>query len=146
MADLIIRPANAEDAAAIAACIDLAYGIYAGRIEDLPPVSAGIEEDIQQNHVWLAEFAGHRVAGVAIAVAGPDHLKLANIAVRPDCAGQGIAGRLFEQVEAKARALHCNDIRLNTHVDMSQNLGLYARWGFVETGRSGVTVSMRKTL
>ena len=132
MADLILRPAHSEDAAAIAACIDLAYGIYEGRIKDLPPVSAGIAEDIQDNHVWLAEVDGQQIAGVAIAVEAADCLKLANIAVRPDCAGQGIAGRLFEQVEAKARSLGYREMCLNTHIHMPQNLGLYARWGFEE--------------
>ena len=65
----------------------------------------------------------------------PDHLLLDNIAVRPDRQGEGLGLRLIGFAEGETRRLGHAELRLYTHVIMTENIALYARVGFVETGR-----------
>jgi ribosomal protein S18 acetylase RimI-like enzyme len=65
----------------------------------------------------------------------PDHLLLDNIAVRPDQQGQGLGRRLIAFAEDEARRLAFAELRLYTHEKMVENIALYTRLGFAETGR-----------
>jgi ribosomal protein S18 acetylase RimI-like enzyme len=65
----------------------------------------------------------------------PDHLLLDNIAVHPDRQGQGLGRRLIAFAEAEARRLGQAELRLYTHAMMTENIALYRRLGFAETGR-----------
>jgi ribosomal protein S18 acetylase RimI-like enzyme len=65
----------------------------------------------------------------------PDHLLLDNIAVRPERQGQGLGRRLIEFAEAEARRLGYRELRLYTHEKMVENIALYRRLGFEQTGR-----------
>ena len=65
----------------------------------------------------------------------PDHLLLDNIAVRRDRQGQGLGRQLIAFAEEEARRRGLDEIRLYTHVTMVENIALYTRLGFVETGR-----------
>jgi ribosomal protein S18 acetylase RimI-like enzyme len=65
----------------------------------------------------------------------PDHLLLDNIAVRPDRQGAGLGRRLIAFAEADARRRGFAELRLYTHVTMVENIALYKRAGFFETGR-----------
>lgn len=143
--DLVIRPAQAADATALAACIDAAYAQYSDRISDLPPVSEGCAEDIAVNQVWVAVHGDDVVAGLVL-VAGDGFLKLANLAVRPDHAGKGLGRRLIELSVSEAKRQGYGEMRLNTHVDMPDNVRLYQHLGWVEVSRSNNTVSMKKSL
>ena len=75
---------------------------------------------------------------------------LDNIAVRPDRQGSGIGRRLMAFAESEARRLGHAELRLYTHVAMTENIALYTRLGFVETGRGHQAgydrVFMRKQL
>jgi ribosomal protein S18 acetylase RimI-like enzyme len=42
---------------------------------------------------------------------------------------------LITFAEAEARRLGLGEVRLYTHQMMTENIGLYARLGFIETGR-----------
>lgn len=141
----IIRPAVAADAKALATSIDAAYARYAGRISDLPSVSDGCAEDIANNQVWVAAEDDTIVAGLVL-VAGDGFMKLANLAVHPDHGGKGLGRRLIELSEREAERHGFSEMRLNTHVDMPENVRLYQRMGWAEVARSGNTVSMKKRL
>ena len=65
----------------------------------------------------------------------PDHLLLDNIAIRPDRQGQGLGRQLIAFAEDEARRLGYPELRLYTHEKMTENITLYGRLGFVETGR-----------
>jgi ribosomal protein S18 acetylase RimI-like enzyme len=65
----------------------------------------------------------------------PDHLLLDNIAVQPDSQGMGLGRRLIAFAEGEARRLGFAEVRLYTHQTMTENIALYARLGFAETGR-----------
>ena len=145
MATLTIRRAAAHDSDALVDCIDEAYSIYAGRIDDLPAVSEGIAEAIERDRVWVAEYDG-QIAGAMILVVEDTFLMLENIAVRPSSAGKGIGRALIAQAEDDCRTLGLNEIRLSTHESMPENVAIYARLGWHETDRSGNKVHMSKTL
>lgn len=145
MADWIIRRAEAEDATALADCIDAAYAVYASRIVDLPAVSEGIEAEIADNLVWVAVRNDQIVGGIVL-ILERDHGVLANIAVGPDARGSGLGRALIGCVEAEAQGLGLAKLRLKTHVAMPENVRLYEHLGWQETGRCGNTVTMEKRL
>jgi len=60
---------------------------------------------------------------------------LDNIAVRPDRQGHGLGRRLIAFAETEARRRGFTELRLYTHERMTENIALYTRLGFIETGR-----------
>ncbi|MEY8120860.1 MULTISPECIES: GNAT family N-acetyltransferase [unclassified Falsihalocynthiibacter] len=141
----VIRPAQATDASALAACIDAAYAQYAERISDMPSVSDGCADDIANNQVWVAVQGEEVIAGLVL-VTGDGFMKLANLAVHPDHGGKGLGRKLIELSECEAKRQGFSEMRLNTHVDMPENVRLYQHLGWTEMARSGNTVSMNKRL
>lgn len=141
----IIRPAQASDADALAVCIDAAYSQYAERIADMPSVSEGCAEDIANNQVWVVVQSDKIIAGV-ILVTGNGFMKLANIAVHPEHSGKGLGRKLIELSEREAKRQGLNQIRLNTHVNMPENVLFYKHLGWAEVSRSDNTVSLEKHL
>ncbi len=145
MSRIAIRRAKSEDADALADCIDAAYSIYADRIADLPAVSDGVAEAISRHRVWVAEMDGRLVGGLVL-VPHDDCLFLENIAVRPESAGSGLGRALIARAEQDCLDLGLREIRLSTHQDMPENIAIYSRLGWKETGRSGNKVHMSKSI
>lgn len=121
-----LRRAEAADAAGIA----------------LPPVSEGVAEDIRDNRVWVVQEQG--IVGVLIVVPGAEGWHLANLAVHPGCQGRGVARLLLERMARAAIRAGVFDLVLTTHVRMPDNVALYARLGWYETGRVGDKVFMAR--
>lgn len=145
MAEWTLRRATADDADAFASCIRNAYAVYEERISDLPAVADGIAEDISNNRVWVVEIEARVVGGIVLIVEA-DCLLVANVAVEPEWAGLGLGGALMAHAEKECRELDRSELRLTTHVDMPETIGLYAHLGWEETGRDGNQVSMRKSI
>lgn len=140
-----IRRATPDDADALAHCIDAAYARYQGQITDLPPVSEGCAEEIATNQVWVVACDGDIIGCLVLAIRG-DVLKLANLAVHPEHGGQGIGRKLIELGVSEACAQGYDEIHLNTHAKMTDNITLYQKLGWIETARQGNTVSMCKRI
>lgn len=145
MAAWALRRAQLTDAVGLAACIDAAYASSLARIDDLPAVSDGIEAEIEINQVWVGERDGEIVGGIVLVVAD-GYGVLANVAVAPAARGTGLGRALIERVETEARRLGLAALRLSTHVAMPENVRLYERLGWRETGRAGAKVMMEKDL
>ena len=145
MPSFTIRRAEARDSKESAECIDEAYSIYAERIDDLPAVSEGIAEAIEQHRVWVAEIED-QIAGVLILVVNDTFLLLENIAVRPGNTGTGLGRALITRAEQDCRDLGLDEIRLSTHADMLENVAIYSRLDWHETERSGNKVHMSKSI
>ena len=79
-----------------------------------------------------------------------DHLLLDNVAVAPEAQGQGVGRILLDFAETAARSSGFSELRLYTHQMMHENILLYARLGWTETGRYAQggfdRVFFRKTL
>lgn len=139
------RRADAGDEPGLKRCIDAAYAIYHDRISDLPDVSGGLDQDIQNNLVFVALIHAQIVGGI-ILVPHAQHLHVANLAVSPDHMGHGIGRHLLAVAEGEAMQLNLKHMQLSTHVAMPENVTFYTRLGWQETERTGNKVTMGKAL
>jgi len=138
-----IRRAILADVDALVSCIDAAYAKYENRISDMPPVSDGVAEEITNNQVWVAVEGGEIIAGLFL-VPQDEFMKLVNLAVHPSHGGKGLGRKLTELAESEARRQGYNEMRLNTHAAIPENIQLYEHLGWAEVSRNGNNVTMRK--
>ncbi len=132
----MIRLAQPADQAAVEAIVNAAYSPYVARIGKPPgPMLDDYRALIEAGAVSILEDAGRAAAAIIVLIPKLDHLLLDNIAVRPDRQGQGYGRALIGFAESEARRLGYRELRLYTHQLMTENLALYARIGFAETGR-----------
>ena len=145
MADFEIRRATIADADGLGACLDAAYAQYAECIQDLPDMSADCAGQIARNEVWVAE-AGGVIVGALVLAPGDGFMLLANVAVHPGHRGEGTGMRLLKLAESETRGHGFSEMRLATHVDMPETIGLYTRNGWAQIGRHGNKITMKKIL
>jgi GNAT superfamily N-acetyltransferase len=132
----MIRRAHPEDRGAVEAIVHAAYAIYVDRIGKPPgPMLDDYAGLIADGMVSVFADTDGTIAAVIVLVPQPDHLLLDNVAVRPDRQSRGLGRQLIAFAETEARRLGYAELRLYTHEKMSENIALYARLGFVETGR-----------
>ena len=132
---LRIRPATVEDLAGIQACARDAYAMYVERIGRQPgPMNADFAGLIAQGRVMVAIYDSV-FAGYVVFYGEGDHLHLENVAVSSAHAGKGIGKQLVAFVEQAARQQGVVAVELYTNEAMTENLKMYPRLGYVETGR-----------
>ena len=132
----VIRLARPEDRETVEAIVREAYSIYIARIGKPPgPMLDDYAALIAAGAVSILEGADGVIAAIIVLLPKPDHLLLDNIAVRPDRQGQAFGRQLIAFAGAEARRLGHAELRLYTHATMIENIALYTRLGFVETGR-----------
>ena len=133
----MIRRAEPEDRAAIESIVRAAYAVYIPRIGKPPgPMLDDYAALIADGIVSVIEEADGEIAALIVLLAKPDHLLLDNIAVRPNRQARGFGRALIAFAEHEAKRLGFNAIRLYTHRTMIENIALYTRLGFAETGRA----------
>jgi ribosomal protein S18 acetylase RimI-like enzyme len=131
----MIRSAMPQDREAVEAIVRDAYSVYLERMGQPPgPMLDDYAAQIAAGSVTVLDEGGEIVA-IIVLLAKPDHLLLDNIAVRPDRQGTGLGRQMIAFAEAEARRHGFSEIRLYTHETMVENIALYKRLGFVETGR-----------
>ena len=135
MPDIAPRPALPADVAAITALVDEAYGKYIERMGRKPgPMTADYAKAVSEHQIWVVEEAGHLIAALEL-VPHEDHLLVENIAVAPGHQGRGLGRKLMAFAEAEALRQGLAETRLYTHQTMVENIALYSRIGYRETGR-----------
>lgn len=139
-----IRQATQSDTDTLVRVIDRAYEIYKTELPDLPDVSSGVEDEIADGNVWVAESGG--VVGGVFLTFDSTEAVLTNIAVDPIHSGEGIGKALIAYAEAECKKRGVLTLKLATHVKMPENVALYSHLGWIETGREGNKVYMRKQL
>ncbi len=133
--DAAIRPAEAADAPAVAACVTAAYEMYVARIGKPPgPMLDDYAAVIANHWVFVLSEAG-AVIGALVLIRQADGLLLDNVAVHPDHQGRGFGRRLIGFAEAEARRRGYQALDLYTHELMTENIGMYRALGYQETGR-----------
>jgi len=133
--DVLVRRAVVADAPAVTELVADAYGKYLARMPFRPrPMDADYAAVLDATDSWVVELDG-RIDAVLVCVLEPDHLLIENVAVHPDAQGRGLGGRLLDLAEQHAAANGLAEVRLYTNEVMVENLRLYARRGYVETGR-----------
>jgi ribosomal protein S18 acetylase RimI-like enzyme len=129
------RAADVADAPNVAELVDAAYRHYIERIGGPPrPMTDDYAEVIRDRRVTVAEAHGAIVGVIVLAVTDEGFL-VDNVAVHPAHRGTGVGRALLEFAEAEARRAGFDSIHLYTHEKMTENLGLYARIGYVEYDR-----------
>jgi ribosomal protein S18 acetylase RimI-like enzyme len=132
----MIRPANPRDRAAVEAIVHAAYAMYVERIGKAPgPMLDDYARLIDEGSVSVIEAPDGVIAALIVLLPRPGHLLLDNVAVHPDHQGRGLGRRLVAFAEEEARRLGYAELRLYTHQRMTENIALYTRLGFRETGR-----------
>ena len=132
----MIRSAQPEDRAVVERIVREAYAMYVERIGKPPgPMLDNYAALIADGRVSVLEEADMTIAAIIVLLPEPDHLLLDNIAVLPDRQGQGLGRQLIAFAEDEARRLGYAELRLYTHEKMTENIALYTRFGFEETGR-----------
>jgi ribosomal protein S18 acetylase RimI-like enzyme len=130
-----IRQACAEDAGAISDCVAAAYRPYIARIGKPPtPMLENYVETIQRHTVFVLTV-DDKIVGVLVLTKQDQQLLLDNVAVHPDYQRQGFGRQLMALAEAHAKTNSLETIILYTNEQMTENIELYKKLGFVETER-----------
>ena len=92
------------------------------------------EQAVADGSVYVAAH-GAAIAGLVVLSDSDAGFMLNNLAVAPDCQGQGIGRLLIEFAENQARARGHDHIALYTNEKMTENIALYGRLGYIEVAR-----------
>jgi len=112
-----------------------AYAPYVARIGREPgPMLDDYATLIRKKRVYVFDHRGE-VQGILVLIPEDGTMLLDNVAVAPAAKGQGVGRQLLEFAERVACDEGYQSIRLYTHEKMTENIGLYARIGYVETHR-----------
>jgi ribosomal protein S18 acetylase RimI-like enzyme len=115
--------------------VQRAYGHYVERIGMRPgPMDADYDAAVRNERAWVADDGG-RIAGLLVLETHDDHLLIENVAVEPALQGHGVGRALLAFAERRAGELGLGELRLYTHVKMTENQALYARLGYREDER-----------
>ena len=90
---------------------------------------------IADEQVWMLEDEGTLAGILVLEDAEGGALLLDNVAVAPNAQGKGHGRTLVAFAETEARRRGHSQLRLYTHVLMTENLAIYSRLGFEETHR-----------
>ena len=86
--------------------------------------------------VWLIDRPdGAGLLAALVLRPEPGCLLIWSVAVAPEAQGQGLGRALVAFAEAEARRRRCLAVRLFTNERFTENLTLYRRLGYRETGR-----------
>jgi ribosomal protein S18 acetylase RimI-like enzyme len=131
----MIRPATYADRETVEEIVRDAYSVYLDRMDKPPgPMLDDYAALISDGAVSVLDN-DNIIRAIIVLLRQTDHLLLDNIAVRPDSQGMGLGRRLIAFAENEARRLGFTEVRLYTHQTMTENIALYTRLGFGETGR-----------
>ena len=145
-----IRPARAGEAGVIRDLVRRAYAMYVPRMGKEPgPMLDDYAKRVADGDAFVLEI-DQTIAGVLVLLRYDDHLLMDNVAVDPGFQGRGIGKALIDFAEAEAIRRGYAEIRLYTHQTMTENVRMYVKLGYEETGRGEQAgydrVFMRKPL
>ena len=145
--DIVIRAAQPQDAGGLQRCMHEAYAEHQERLGDirLPPLELDYADEIARFPTWVA-ICADRIAGGLTMVFADDTASVANVAVSPSFQGRGLGRKLLAFAEEQALENHCIEMRLATHVLLTENVDLYRHLGWTEFDRDEQKVYMKKVL
>jgi hypothetical protein len=131
----MIRPPSRADRAAVETIVRDAYSIYVDRIGKPPgPMLDDYAALIDAERSACSKSPMARSPRSSCCCRSPT-ICCSTISPCARPTGQGFGRRLIAFAEAEARRLGYRELRLYTHEKMTENIALYTRLGFVETGR-----------
>ena len=143
----MIREARKDDAAALSHCMKAAFSGPSAKLggDPLPPMVADYETEIRYYSVWVAEIATDIIGGLVL-VPKPDHMLIGIVAVDPKFQGLGLGKALLDFAERQTKRAGCSELRLATHIALTENIRFYTRLGWAETGRDESRAYMSKQI
>jgi GNAT superfamily N-acetyltransferase len=132
-----MRQAGPQDVAAVAALVETAFARHVEAVGRRPaPMDADHAGHVARGEQYVRDGDDGTLVASVVLIEEPDHLVVHNVAVAPahQGAGQGRALMAFAEDEARRRGLP--EVRLHTNAAMADNLVMYPRLGFAETGRA----------
>lgn len=132
-----VRAAGDHDWVALLSLIREAFAFMDGRID--PPSSmhaltpASIADQARSGEVWVI---GEPAVACLFLTPKPDALYLGKLAVAAAHRGRGLARRLVDHAESRARVLGLPVLELQTRVELVENQATFRAMGFVEVGRT----------
>ncbi|ROW10098.1 hypothetical protein VMCG_02098 [Cytospora schulzeri] len=139
--DVVIERAGLSDSDAIKQMVISAYAKYVPRMGGQEPApmtedyQAIITSQSQDVSVLRRRIDGDAVGAVLLSDPGEGFIKVNNIVVGPSAQGRGYGRLLMNYAEDVARERGRTALVLFTNETMTENITLYAKMGFVETGR-----------
>ncbi|SNS91092.1 GNAT family N-acetyltransferase [Tropicimonas sediminicola] len=131
-----IRRATTADETAIRACVREAYGRYVADIGREPaPMQADYARHIAAGETWVATATDGGFLGFVVFYPDGSAMHLDSVAVARHAERRGIGRALIGFCEETARRAGFGAVRLYTNAKMTDNLTIYPRLGFRETGR-----------
>ncbi|MCB5164910.1 GNAT family N-acetyltransferase [Streptomyces bambusae] len=113
-------------------------GRYWGRTATSAEVDQGLADDpadaltAPTGAFLVGRYGGEPAACAGLRLLDPVTAELTRVFVRPDRRGTGGGGALLAALEAAARSLGAQRIRLDTRTDLVEARGLYAKHGYAE--------------
>jgi ribosomal protein S18 acetylase RimI-like enzyme len=131
-----LRPAREDEAAAVAALVESAFSRHVEAVGRRPaPMDDDHAARIAAGEQWVRDAGDGGLASSIVLVDAGDHLIVNNVAVSPAFQGRGLGRELLAFAEAEARRRGLSEIRLHTNAAMADNIAMYPRLGYTETGR-----------
>jgi ribosomal protein S18 acetylase RimI-like enzyme len=148
--DVTLRRATSADASAIRDLTRAAYAKWISVIGRPPkPMDADYEAAVSNHLIDLLHSSGGLVALIEM-IPEADHLLIENVAVSPECRGQGYGRKLMDHAEKLATTLGFTETRLYTNKLFAENVQLYRKLGYridrEEAFKDGFIVHMSKPL
>ncbi|MFC2970057.1 GNAT family N-acetyltransferase [Acidimangrovimonas pyrenivorans] len=151
-----IRATDPYDWPALLRLIQTSFAYMEGRIDPPSSMHRLTVDDIAQQaeigEVWVIEEADHPVACVFL-TPRKDALYLGKLAVEAGYRGRGLARKLVETAQSRARALGLPLLELQSRIELVENHAAFASMGFTladETAHPGydrpTSLTFRKTL
>lgn len=96
-------------------------------------------ESLKQANVRfaVARDAGGAALGCCALVLTPEYGEIKRMYVQPSCRGQGLAGRMLDELEQAAQAAGCPSLTLETGPYQHEAIALYERRGYRRRGPYG---------
>ncbi|WP_427184193.1 GNAT family N-acetyltransferase [Bordetella bronchialis] len=130
-----IDVARQADVARIRGMVVNAYSKYIERIGKEPaPMHANYEALVDEGKIFVLRRGTDMLGSIQIVQDG-DAVSVNNLCVAPDMQGKGYGRLLMEYAEQVARERKLSAVELYTNEKMHENIALYGKLGFVETGR-----------
>ena len=127
------RLARSDEADALCQLVTDAYTHYIARMGKPPgPMLDDYARRIADQQAWVLDIDG-MIAGLIVLEENGEALLLDNVAVSPAAQGKGYGRTLIAFAEQEARRRLFIELRLYTHVLMTENIALYERIGFRKT-------------
>ncbi len=109
-----------------------------------------IQDQCSEGEVWAI---GERPSACVFLSAKGEYLYIGKLAVQEDMRGRGLARRLVDLAEQRARSRGLSGLELETRIELIENHETFQRLGFIKTGESmhdgfdrPTSITMRKPI